>query len=191
MSKEDEIKDGMRMDYGTTVYHYRGYDIRFNENSDLWGCHALNVEHAQLSVVKEMIGKIDAKARKLDGIPVLILEQHSSVSMTPAYAQLLDADQKGVWVTFMAQSGHGYHRRAVEKREKKSLASILADTPENREAIAALVERQKAHYAEGTAIRKAAEAMERWTPPKPQEVEAMPEEASVKLAARPIRTRTR
>lgn len=188
---EKEIPDGMRVEYGTPIYRYRGYDIRFNENSDEWSCHTLNVSHAQLSVVKDMVGKIDAKARKLDGIPVLVLDTHSAPTVVPAQAQLLDADQKGVWVNLMTMSGPGYNRRAVEKREKKDRSSLIEDTPENRATVEALAVRYKAAYAELSAIRAEGAAIPRWKPPVPQEVEALPEEQSQKVAARPIRARTR
>lgn len=76
---KDEIRDGFRQEHGTPIYRHRGYDIRFNENSEMWSVHMLNIEAAQLSVAKEMVNKLDLVARKLDDyVPCIIVTEYGS-----------------------------------------------------------------------------------------------------------------
>jgi hypothetical protein len=190
----DEIKDGMRMKHGSAIYRHRGHDIRYNENNEVWSCHALNVEHVQLSRVKEMINKIDKQARELgeDGVRVLIVHDYGSVEMKEAYAYAIDANREDVWVTTTKEhyARHG-GKSIVDTRKKAKIDTLVLDTPETRAAIQAYLDAEKEVQRVARERREYLKTLPRLTMPELKPVEALSEDDSQKLAARPVRKRTR
>lgn len=190
MSK-DEIKDGMRMDYGTPIYRHRGYDIRFNENSEMWSVSSLNIEATQLSIAKEMVNKLDKEARTLEEhVPCIIVHDYGSTGPRNCMVTMIDADKKGAWVVALADEFVRGQRNKVEKREKVTLENLVLDTPEARAAIDAFT----AAEAEATRIarerREFLKSLPRMTMPELKPVEALTEAQSQKVAARPARKRS-
>jgi hypothetical protein len=53
---------------------YRGYEIRFSENSDEWGCYAIGFHHEKLSKVKAKIDAMHLKLRKGAAVDCFVLE---------------------------------------------------------------------------------------------------------------------
>ncbi len=116
-----------------TVEH-NGWEIRYSENEDVWRCWAADVEHAKLSVVKQKLNAISAHDRRIDAVPVFIIDLWGTV--TEATATLLTDDGRGVWTTRMRTVKRFDGHRTTKEREKRPLDSVILDTPENRALIA-------------------------------------------------------
>lgn len=129
---------------------YRGYAIRFGENSETWRCWSLDVEAEKLSTVKAKIDRLIAAARKLENpVPVIYVDWHQVVKPVKviAFAQPRK-DRHGVvgepteaWCMVPDRERYFDHEaketryRDVEKREKLKLEMLYVDTPENRDGL--------------------------------------------------------
>lgn len=133
---------------------YRGHSIRFAENQEVWRCFPLDVEGEKLATVKRKIDKVISEARKLTEAQTAIVFDPSWNTIVPvkviAFAEprKKGAEPDSAWC--MVTTSERYFDeekkttayRPVERREKKSLAGLKADTPENR-ATFAEIERLK------------------------------------------------
>lgn len=107
---------------------------------------------------------------------------------------MIDADHKGAWVLVMEDEIQRNGRRTgnkVQKREKVKLENLVLETPEARAAVDAWEAAEKEANRITRERRAALMALPRMTMPELRPVEALTEEASQKLAAKPIRTRSR
>lgn len=177
----EEIKDGMRLEYGSPVYRHRGYDIHFRDNSETWSCHRLNLEHEKLSVVKEKINTLDKKARDLgEGIPVITVSEYGTVGMQEAKAISIDVNREDVWVlTMVPDYGSGRFNRAVkivEARRKEKLKELILDTPEARSAIQAWLDAEKEALRVAREMRAFLKGLPRLTIPEIASLEQLAEE---------------
>jgi hypothetical protein len=124
---------------------HNGHVITYAENEDVWRCWDMNIEAKTLSAIKAKLNKVEADARRCN-VPVIVLHRYGCEVDAIGIATVIDG--KDVWVSSKDTRG-----RAV--RSKKSMGSILLDTPENRAAIKAATARRR----EGDKIIKEANAM--------------------------------
>lgn len=121
---------------------YRGYNLRYVENEDIWRCFDLDIEASKLSALKSKVAKIDNDARKAEATPVFVIQWGRVVG-----GVLLSwVDDGHVWVV------------CDKRRRKEKAADIVLDTPEVRAEInrAVTLEKQaQTLRAEASAIHAA------------------------------------
>lgn len=113
---------------------HRGFRIRYGENSDEWGCAALDVYAPTLSALKRKIDAIERKTRQTESIPVFVIGYRGGIEPATITAKISKSvrgsrywdSREGVWCVD-ANTGH---------RRKVDLAECVEDTPENRARIA-------------------------------------------------------
>lgn len=144
-----------------------GYAIRYAENEDVWRCEALSLDGKTLSALKSKMGKTLADARRVDPIPVLIVERTYGAKYRTAMMVLPDDAGKKAWC--MIDNGtewwRGQQRPAV-KRELIAYEAMVPDTPENRAALDALQAEWTAHYAHAKTLEAKNLALPRIAAPK-------------------------
>ena len=115
---------------------YGNHEITYREEQDFWVCRALALDASSLKALKAKIDKLDADRRRLPSVPVIFVSFHSTIEQGGERgwnATLLTDDGKEVWITKTA--GQGTQRERTT-REKRSLSTLVLDTPENRKALA-------------------------------------------------------
>lgn len=185
--EDEEIKDGMRIEYGQPVCRHLGYDIQYNPNSETWNCRALNIDHEKLSIVKEEISKLDKRARDLgDGIPVLVIEGNITPDMKERRAITIDIDRKHVWAIGFEKTYPGRAREPVMKaaRRKYEIGHLVLDTPETRAQIQEWLDAEKEAHRVARENREKLKDLPRLTMPELAPIEEVDEETSRKIANR-------
>lgn len=127
------------------------HKVIYREQTDTWECRPLDLSAKTLSALRTKINKVDADARRIDNIPVLILSYGGRV--TQGVATLIDGDE--AWVN--EKDGNGYSRR------KHKLNTLIIDGPAMRAAISDARALTKAADEAGERSRAAWAAIKRVT----------------------------
>lgn len=142
---------------------HKGYKIGYFEESDTWRCYELELTAPKLSALKAKIDKIDADARKLDRVPVVVLGGWNSRAKFGV--ALSWASKDALWLMI------------DRRRSKEPCNTIVPDGPETRAQLAradALEKQAAGLRADAAAIIA---AIPRWQPS--QKAVADEEEISV------------
>jgi hypothetical protein len=131
---------------------HNGHVIRYSENADEWVCSDLDVRGKTLSAIKTTINKVDADARRVANVPVIIVTQYSAHE----FGKVTLIENGSAWVSIFLRKGNG-GKPDLTSRRKINLKNMVLDTPENRRLLAAAIELSK--NVEDARV-KAAEARE-------------------------------
>ena len=126
---------------------HNGYQIRFRQESDLWRCHDLDLQHEKLSSLKTLINKIETDLRRVSNVKAIVINGRWGKKFEYGVITLIASDED-VWVN-MVDGNKGV-------RKKLSIENLTLNTPENVKAI------KLAHNAEAASLeaqRKAREAL--------------------------------
>lgn len=128
---------------------HKGYKIEYFEHADAWGCYELELDGKSLASLKAKINKIDMDARRLDRIPIIVLDGWGGEKYGVALSW---ATQKSVWVM------------AGGRRSKESCDKIVTVTAE----VQAVLARVKTLRKQATELNEQAKAITgaipRWQP---------------------------
>ncbi|MCX5514438.1 hypothetical protein C3941_15295 [Kaistia algarum] len=128
-----------------STYH-SGYEIHYDETTDLWRASQLSLEAATLSALRSIIDQAELEARQMNVTAFLL--DHSGFSIVPVTVVLADRDGKSAWVINRVEDPKNV------KREKVSLHRLVADTPENRQLLLAWRDASRAVYEEGQRVSR-------------------------------------
>jgi len=125
---------------------HHGYEIIYDEPSDLWKAPQLSLEAATLSSLRNLIDQIELDARQMNVAAFLL--DHSGFSITPVTVVLADRDGKSAWVINRVEDPKNV------RREKVSLHRLVADTPESRQMLLAWRDASRSVYEEGQRVAR-------------------------------------
>jgi hypothetical protein len=135
---------------------FRGYRIRYSENEDVWRCHSLDMDGANLTQLKNKIGRYLAKiAKTAETVPAIVAnygDQFEYVEIVSVANTLNYNKQPQLWTTKERQESYRGGTRTVKDRAKYDAASVILDTPENR----VLVEAAEVLIRQAAAAKKKA-----------------------------------
>lgn len=145
---------------------YRGYAIRFSENSEEWTCYDIDYIHASLGAVKRKIDLLDRAQRHKAAIPVLVL-------VTSGWGGVKDWDEATIVevVTTRHRITEGHSKVAIVRengdgrkvRRTTTTEQLIQDTPENRQKLTSLCKRYSDLSRQQNEVLKQIEALPRLT----------------------------
>lgn len=128
---------------GELTTEYRGYEIRYSENRDIWVCHKLEMEAATLTQLKNKMGRYLAKvAKTAEAIPAFVCDYGSAFRecfIISVASSLNYKKEPEVWTFTEREEMWRGATRIVRDRKKYDASSVIVDSPENR----ALIEEAK------------------------------------------------
>ena len=143
---------------------FRGYTIRYSENEDVWRCHALDMDGATLTQIKNKIGRYLAKiAKTAQTVPAFHCSYghgFHACNIVSVASTLNYKKEPEVWTFTERQEMWRGEYRTVRDRKKYDAASMILDTPENR----VLIEEAKRLRAIEQEAKKAADEAARLIP---------------------------
>ena len=150
---------------GMLSTEYRGYDIHYSENEDVWTCYDVGASHEKLSRVKAKIDEMHRKLRKANAFHCLdvsfyfgakareatIVEYLGPVrAKTSAHQRVGDGEVIDHEIAYMSARGGLSEKKS---RQKGKLSQLALNDTENMRRIS---EAQRL-YAEAEKIRKQAQ----------------------------------
>jgi hypothetical protein len=144
-----------------------GYEILFDEASEVWRADQLLLEAGTLSALRQLIDQSELEARQMDSAAFLL--DHSGYSIVPVTVVLADRDGKSAWVINRVEDPKSV------RREKVSLHRLVADTPDNRRVLLAWRDASRAVYEAGQRVARMRDEIPRMdgaTPHSPTEPES-------------------
>ncbi|MBN8997958.1 MAG: hypothetical protein J0H54_00830 [Rhizobiales bacterium] len=132
---------------------HNGFEITYDEASDVWRSERLSLEAPTLSALRRLIDQTNLEARRMDTAAFLL--DHSGFSIVPVTVVLADGDGKSAWVINRVEDPQRV------RREKVSLHRLVADTPENRQRLLAWRDASRAIYEEGQRVANMRDAIPR------------------------------
>lgn len=134
---------------------YRGYELTWLENNDIWNCFALDVEAKSFTALKEKVRKLSSQERQMECFDAVLVRSDGE-------AWAVSGEGQTVKVSMVAHRHHGSPRdvwvmedqpgNQPPRRVKRPIANLCLPTGQNL----AKINEAKGLYRQATDLNKQA-----------------------------------